>query len=90
MSLPYTRAILHAALDGHLDQVEYIKNPVFGFEVPVTCPGVPDSILNPRNTWEDKAAFDAQEKRLAEMFVKNFAKFESMVEPAIRAAAPRP
>ncbi|MGQ9896160.1 MAG: phosphoenolpyruvate carboxykinase [Acidobacteriota bacterium] len=89
MSLSYTRAILHAALDGHLDQVEYTKNPVFGFEIPTTCPNVPENILNPRNTWEDKAAFDAQEKRLAAMFIRNFAKFESMVEANICAAGPR-
>ena len=58
ISLPYTRAIIKAALDGSLTDVEYRIDPVFGLRVPTTCPGVPSKILDPRNTWEDKEAYD--------------------------------
>jgi phosphoenolpyruvate carboxykinase (ATP) len=72
MQLAYTRAIVHAALNGSLDQVEYVKDPIFGLEVPTTCPDVPDAVLMPRNTWADKTAYDNQAKKLFDMFEENY------------------
>ena len=72
MSLKHTRAMLNAALHGDLDSVETEKHPVFNLRIPKTCPGVPDEILNPRNTWADKDAYDAAASKLRDMFHKNF------------------
>ena len=70
----HTRALLDAAFAGDLDEgkVEYEMHPVFNLKMPTSCPGVPAEILNPRNTWEDKAAYDAQAEKLRDMFRKNF------------------
>jgi phosphoenolpyruvate carboxykinase (ATP) len=73
--LPYTRAMLHAALSGQLDGVPYVKDPVFGLSVPTTCPGVPDRIFLPRNTWADPSAYDAKARHLAELFRENITKY---------------
>jgi phosphoenolpyruvate carboxykinase (ATP) len=89
ISLPYTRALINAALNGHLDTVLYEKDPVFGLDMPVTCPEVPAEILNPRNTWADKNAYDAKAKELAGFFNKNFAKYADFASDEIRAAAPK-
>jgi phosphoenolpyruvate carboxykinase (ATP) len=89
ISLPYTRALINAALGGHLDSVLYETDPVFGLKVPTTCPEVPSEILNPRNTWADKAAYDAKAKQLAEYFNKNFAKYADFANEEIRNAAPK-
>ncbi|HEY3781911.1 MAG TPA: phosphoenolpyruvate carboxykinase (ATP) [Fimbriimonadaceae bacterium] len=72
MQLHYSRAIVHAVLGGELDGVEFEKDPIFGLEVPKTCPGVPDAVLIPRNTWADKAAYDVQAKKLFDMFEENY------------------
>ena len=72
MSLKYTRALLNAALDGALDNVETENHPIFNLAMPKYCPGVPDEILNPRNTWTDKDAYDSQANKLLGMFKKNF------------------
>ena len=64
-------------------------HPVFGMMMPVSCPGVPAEILNPRNTWADKSAYDAQAKNLAEQFIKNFEKYSSGANEEILAAAPK-
>ena len=74
ISIGHTRALLDAALYGHLDEgkVEFELHPVFNLRMPKSCPGVPAEILNPRNTWEDKAAYDAQAEKLRDMFRKNF------------------
>jgi phosphoenolpyruvate carboxykinase (ATP) len=88
MSLPITRALITAALEGELDKAEYRKHPVFGVEMPTSCPGVPDAILDPRNTWSDKEAYDRKAADLASRFVKNFSKFESFANAEIMAAAP--
>ena len=72
MSLKYTRALLNAALEGQLDGVETEIHPVFNLAMPTSCPGVPSEILNPRNTWEDKAAYDANAQKLLVMFHENF------------------
>jgi phosphoenolpyruvate carboxykinase (ATP) len=89
ISLPYTRALINAALGGHLDSVLYETDPVFGLKVPTTCPEVPSEILNPRNTWADKDAYDAKAKQLAEYFNKNFAKYADFANEEIRNAAPK-
>ncbi|MBL8901053.1 MAG: phosphoenolpyruvate carboxykinase (ATP) [Planctomycetes bacterium] len=74
MSIKYTRAMLNAALRGDLDEskVSYEQHPVFGLRMPKSCPGVPADVLNPRNTWSDKAAYDKKAQELRELFRKNF------------------
>ena len=89
MKLAYTRAMITAALDGQLDGVESEAHPVFGMMMPKSCPGVPSEILNPRNTWSDKAAYDEKAKDLAGKFVKNFEKYASGAGEEILAAAPK-
>jgi phosphoenolpyruvate carboxykinase (ATP) len=88
MPIKVTRALLNAALDGSLAKADMRTDPNFGFQVPVSVPGVEPRILNPRETWADKAAYDAQAAKLVSMFIKNFEKFEAHVTPEIRAAAP--
>ncbi len=88
MKLSYTRAMVRAALNGDLDQVAYETDPIFGIAVPQSCPGVPDEVLNPRNTWADKAAYDKTAKELAKAFQENFAKLKG-VAPEIVAAGPK-
>ena len=89
MKLPYTRAMITAALEGQLDNVQYENHPIFGFAMPTSCPNVPEELLNPRNTWEDKAAYDQQCDKLAELFNNNFAKFADSASDEIKAAAPK-
>ncbi|HEX8621164.1 MAG TPA: phosphoenolpyruvate carboxykinase [Allosphingosinicella sp.] len=89
MPIKATRALLNAALDGSLNGVEFRTDENFGFEVPVSVPGVDSAILNPRDTWADKAAFDSTAAKLVDLFVKNFAKFEAHVDKGVRDAAPR-
>jgi len=89
MSIHHTRALVTAALDGSLDRVEYSTEPVFGLAVPKSCPGVPSEVLTPRNTWKDKAAYDAKAKQLAQLFVKNFGDYRSEASEDVIAAAPR-
>ena len=89
MKLSFTRAMITAALEGELDSILYEMHPVFGMQMPVSCPGVPSEILNPRNTWADKEAYDAQAKTLADQFIKNFEKYSSGVSEEILAAAPK-
>ncbi len=89
MPIQETRALLAAALDGSLAGAPMRVDPVFGFETPRHAPGVNEAILDPRGTWEDGAAYDAQAARLAAMFVENFKAYEDYVDDAVRAAAPR-
>jgi len=89
MKLSYTRAMITAALEGKLDNVGYETHPVFGMEMPLSCPGVPPEILNPRSTWADKTAYDAKAKDLAIQFVQNFEKYASGVSEEILQAAPK-
>ena len=89
MKLGYTRAMVRAALAGQLDQVPTQTDDRFGLAVPTQVPGVPPEIMRPRDTWTDGAAYDAQAKKLAEMFRKNFEKFGSNVSPAIAEAGPK-
>jgi phosphoenolpyruvate carboxykinase (ATP) len=89
MKIAYTRAMLTAALSGQLDNVQYQKHDIFNLDMPTTCPGVPDSVLDPRSTWPDEAAYDAQAKKLAGMFVENFRTFEKHVDASVKAAGPK-
>jgi phosphoenolpyruvate carboxykinase (ATP) len=89
MKLAYTRAMIAAALEGKLDQAAFATLPVFGLQIPVSCPDVPAEILNPRNTWSDQAAYDAKATHLAELFVKNFSQYADGVSAEILAAAPK-
>ncbi|HEU4469863.1 MAG TPA: phosphoenolpyruvate carboxykinase (ATP) [Flavisolibacter sp.] len=89
MKLSYTRAMITAVLEGKLDKVETIEDPVFGVAIPKEVPGVPSDLLTPRNTWSNKEAYDAKAKYLAGLFVKNFEKYASGVSEEILAAAPR-
>jgi phosphoenolpyruvate carboxykinase (ATP) len=87
MSLKITRALVNAALDGKLDKVEFVTEPAFGLSILVSCPEVPAEILNPRNAWADKEAYDRQAVDLAARFEANFEKFDASEE--IRAAGPK-
>jgi phosphoenolpyruvate carboxykinase (ATP) len=89
MKIAYTRAMIRAALSGALDGVSYQKDPVFNLDVPTSCPDVPADVLNPRKTWSDPAAYEAQAAKLARMFVDNFKAFEASVTDAVRAAGPK-
>ncbi len=89
MKLSYTRAMITAALNGELDAIQYEKHPVFGLEMPTTCPNVPVEILNPRNTWSDKALYDTKANDLAGKFVKNFEQYAEGASAEILAAAPK-
>ncbi|HET7085831.1 MAG TPA: phosphoenolpyruvate carboxykinase [Rhizomicrobium sp.] len=88
MPIKATRALLNAALDGSLANVEMRIDPHFKFRVPVNVPGVDAAILNPRETWADKAAYDQQARKLVSMFRDNFRKFEAHVGPDVLQAAP--
>ena len=88
MKLPYTRAMVRAVLSGELRNAATDVDPVFGLSIPKSCNDVPADVLNPRNTWSDKGAYDAQAKKLAEMFRKNFEKFGN-VDASILAAGPK-
>lgn len=88
-SLKYTRAIVDAIHSGELHNIPTTKMPVFGLEVPNTCPGVPEKILMPRNTWAQAGQYDAQLNKLAGMFVENFKKYESKSTAAVINAGPK-
>jgi phosphoenolpyruvate carboxykinase (ATP) len=88
MKLSHTRAMVNAALHGELDSVKTETDPFFGLAIPAEIKGVPGDVLNPRRTWRDASAYDAQAKKLAEMFRKNFEKFGDM-DPAISNAGPK-
>jgi phosphoenolpyruvate carboxykinase (ATP) len=89
MPIAYTRAMIDAALDHRLDKVGYDDDNLFGLAVPVTCPGVPDDVLDPRSTWQDQSAYDDQAHMLATMFAKNFRRYEANVSEAVRTAGPK-
>lgn len=85
-SLKYTRAIIDAIHSGELHKISTQKMPVFGFEVPASCPNVPENILMPRKSWANAEAYDAQLNKLANMFLNNFKNYASA---AILAAGPK-
>ena len=88
MKIKYTRAMLTAALEGKLDSVEYVKDPFFNLMVPQSCPDVPNEVLNPKNTWTNKKAYDEQAKKLANMFVENFTEYSEGTSEAIKNTGP--
>ncbi len=85
MSLPYTRAMVTACLNGDLEKSEFELDPIFNVMVPKTCPGVPDEVLSPKKTWSDPAAYDETAKKLAGLFQKNFEKYENMDRKIVEA-----
>ncbi|ASS86889.1 phosphoenolpyruvate carboxykinase (ATP) [Geobacillus lituanicus] len=82
MKLAYTRAMVQAAVEGELDNVETVKDPIFGLAIPTRVPGVPDDVLQPQNTWADKQAYEQKAKELAQKFRANFQKF-AHIDPSI-------
>ena len=88
MKLAHTRTMVRAVLAGQLDAAQYATDAHFGLSVPKSIPGVPAELMTPRATWKDGAAYDAQAKKLAGMFAKNFEKFGTHVSDAIRSAGP--
>lgn len=89
MKLIHTRRMVHALLRGDLHSTALDTDPVFGLHIPKEIADVPSEILNPRNTWSDKAAYDTQAKKLAGMFRDNFSKFEKFIPDAVKAAGPK-
>jgi phosphoenolpyruvate carboxykinase (ATP) len=89
MQISYTRALLRAALDGTFNQTIMHNEDAFGLSIPVSCPGVPDQVLSPRGTWNDKKAYDRQAADLVSRFHANFKKFESHVAQDVILAAPK-
>ncbi len=89
ISIRHTRRMLNAALDGDLDNVEYRKDELFGFEVPKTCPDVPDNVFDPSSSWGDKKEYDNKYRQLAARFIENFRKFADEVTPEVRNSGPK-
>jgi len=87
MDIPYTRAMVDGAVEGTLAQVEFEVEPTFGLTIPRACPGVPSTLLNPRNAWTDKATYDRAAADLCARFAKNFEQFDAPEE--VRAARPK-
>ncbi len=87
MPIKATRALLTAALDGSLNGGKFRKDPNFGFDVPLTLAGVDDKLLDPRQTWADPAAYDAQAKKLVGMFAENFAQYVPFIDEDVKAAS---
>jgi phosphoenolpyruvate carboxykinase (ATP) len=89
MKIKYTRAMIRAILSGSLSEIETQPDPVFGLNIPTSCPEVPAEVLVPRNTWTDKEAYDAKALDLARRFNENFKKYSDGVSEAVRAVAPK-
>jgi phosphoenolpyruvate carboxykinase (ATP) len=88
ISLAYTRSMIRAALTGSLNEVNYLPHPVFHVQVPLTCPNVPDIILDPKNTWEDKEAYEESAGKLAQAFYVNFQKYMNADTKYLLSAGP--
>lgn len=89
MKLKYTRAMITAALNGELDDVEYHTHTIFGIDMPISCPGVPAEILSPKQCWNDDEAFYKAANKLADSFNQNFEKFAEYANEEILAGAPK-
>ncbi len=89
MPIAATRGLLRAALEEELPSAEYREDPIFGFEVPISVPGIDDVLLDPGSTWRDPNAYDRKARELARMFRDNFEKFGASAGPAVTAAGPR-
>ena len=90
IDLAHTRAMITAALNGDLDKANYSPHPIFGMGMPSNCPGVPQTLLNPRQTWSRPSAYDEMANQLANLFIKNFGKYAGGVTEDILQAAPPP
>jgi phosphoenolpyruvate carboxykinase (ATP) len=90
IKLKYTRKMVEAAQSGIINDFEFVHDERFNLDVPTSCPGVPDELLNPRSTWADKDAYDATAEKLAQMFVENAEKRLQSMTPEVRAAGPHP
>ncbi len=88
ISIGYTRALLNAALDGYLNDVAYTSDPIFGFQVPTSCPGVPEKVLNPASSWPSEDAYMKRYRALASRFIDNFKKFEDQTSADVRNSGP--
>jgi len=86
--LPYTRAIIRAALTGALEKIATHIDPYFGLPIPVSCPDVPSEVLDPVTTWKDKAEYEMQAKNLAGRFIKNFEQYLTQVKPEVVKSGP--
>ena len=89
MKLSHTRTMLRAALRGELDRVPFAADPIFGLQVPQSCPGVPGALLSPRGTWPDPAEYDSRARHLAALFQQNFTPFAAQASEAVRQSGPR-
>ena len=89
MKLRYTRAMITAAMEDQINDVTYREHPVFGLHIPQLCPNVPDEVLNPRDTWQDKDAYDAKAMELARSFKENFEQFASYANEDIMNGGPK-
>ena len=89
MKLRYTRAMITAAMENQLNEVEYHNHPIFGFAVPQSVPNVPVEVLNPRDTWSNKEEYDATANKLAKAFNANFEAYKSYANEEIMAGAPK-
>ena len=89
MKIAHTRAMINAALSGELDNVGFEVDPMFNLEIPKGCPNVPADVLQPKTTWADKSAYDAQAKKLGHMFRDNFKTFEKTAAADVKSAGPR-
>ena len=88
ISIAHSRAVVRSALAGELDAVETVEDPVFGFAIPTSCPGVPAEVLQPRQTWADPAAYDEAARSLARLFADNFEQFADATPESVLAAGP--
>lgn len=89
MKINYTRAMLNAAIEGKLDNVKYVQDPIFGVQVPTECPNVPSEVLNARSTWSDKDAYDKKAEHLAGLFEENFKDYADKCSDEVIAAGPK-
>jgi len=89
MKISYTRAMIRAILNGRLALIDTKSDPIFGLNIPESCPDVPSEVLQPRSTWTDPEAYDKQAFDLARRFNENFKKYEAGVSEAVRAVAPK-
>ena len=84
IDLKYTRLIVSAAIHGHLEDMKYAHHNIFNLDYPISCPGVPSAILNPKNTWNDDEKYDFSAKRLSNLFINNFKKFGNVPQEIIQ------